>query len=146
MHHRQQSSFFKLGWLILIAVSTWFLVVSLLIFSGCVSNPLTSAHDTQQRAYALYGEFVIFEQQAAAIRTQIPPRQYAPIQKADAIAKPTADALLQAVRDYDAARHSIKIGDDNTALVTATTNLQKWVTQAQSDITALTTAVTGATP
>lgn len=147
MHHRQQSPFFKLAWITLIGVSAWSVIVSAVVFSACTSNPLATAKDTEQRAYALYGEFVIFEQQAATIRAQVTPRQYVPIQKADAATKPTIDALLKAVLDYDSAAHAIKIAHgDNAALVTATANLQKSVTQARHDIIALTTAVKGATP
>lgn len=111
---------------------------------GCASNPLSIAQDTEQRAYAVYGTFVIVEEQAArAVQNpSIPDAVKVAIRSADARAKPTADALAQAVRDYDDASGAIKAGGSTTASLTvAATNLQKWLIEAQSDVGDLVNAV-----
>lgn len=114
------------------------------LLPGCVANPVSGAEDSEQRAYAIYGTFVIVEEQAAKLvaSPQIPNPVVSAIKIADSRAKPSADALVQAVRDYDDASHALKAGTGSADKLTiATANLQKWVTQAQTDVSALVTAV-----
>lgn len=112
---------------------------------GCITHPVNVTKNTEQRAYALYGEFVIFEEQAAQLRNSVTPQIFVVIQHADAIAKPTADSLLQAVRDYDAVATQVRAGaGTENQLSTVTANLEKWVTQADTDIASLISAVKGA--
>jgi hypothetical protein len=131
-----------------ITLTVWALVATAL--GGCANTPLSAAQDTAQRAYALYGSFVIIEEQGAQIvrNPSVDAAVKSGIRVADARAKPSADALAGAVRDYLAAQAAVTAGGTGaTALLsTATANLQRWVTQADTDITALITAVTGNTP
>ena len=111
---------------------------------GCASNPVSIAQDTEQRAYAVYGTFVIVEEQAARVvqDPSIPDEVKIVIRSADARAKPTADALAQAVRDYDDASGALRgSGSTTVSLTVAATNLQKWLIEAQSDVGDLVNAV-----
>lgn len=113
---------------------------------GCASNPVTAAQDSEQRAYAIYGTFVIVEEQAAKLvgSSQVPNPVVTAIKLADARAKPSADALVQAVRDYDAAVLAVKHGTvsaNASVLSVASANLNQQVSQAQTDVAALVNAV-----
>ena len=111
---------------------------------GCASNPVAVAQDSEQRAYAIYGTFVIVEEQAAKLigDPQVLNPVVIAIKSAESRAKPTADALLKAVRDYDDASHQLKTGSGNANnVIVASANLQRWVTQAQTDVAALVAAV-----
>ncbi len=116
---------------------------------GCQNNPITVAKTPLQRAYAAYGEFVILEEQAAHL-TQDPttPRQIKNIiATADSRAKPSADALLSAVLDYESASKSLSTGTGTPEKLAITeSNLEHWLTQANTDITVLVSAVKGAAP
>lgn len=144
MHHRQQSPFFRFGALALLGAAPM-LGILIVLLHGCTANPVRASQNTAQTAYALYGEFVIFEQQAAQLRAQLPKNEFVVIQQADNIAKPTVDALLQAVRDYENAQTALQHNTGNAAkLATVTQNLQKWVAQANTDINHLVQAIRGA--
>lgn len=111
---------------------------------GCANSPVIVAQDSEQRAYAIYGTFVIVEEQAAGLvgSPGVPNTVVVAIRQADAKAKPSADALVQAVRDYDAASHQLKTGGGSADKVSiASSNLVKWVSQAQTDVAALVAAV-----
>lgn len=112
---------------------------------GCASiNPVASAKTLEQKVYATYGSFVVFEVQAAEVikSPDVPPEVKALIRQADAAAKPAADAM------FDAAVELIKIKSDLEAgqsteerVLIATQNLNKWYLEAEPRITALVTAV-----
>lgn len=70
---------------------------------GCSTNPVSIAQTTPQKAYALYGEFVIFEEQAAALKQSgvLAGDPLVLVQRADNIAKPTADHLLRSVIAFE---------------------------------------------
>lgn len=130
--------------LILFAVMSTCAAFGAVNIPGCSVNPVTAAQDTEQRAYAIYGTFVIVEEQGANIisSAKVPTAVVSAIKAADARAKPSADALLQAVRDYDAARHDLKTGTNTQAdFEVAAAHLQQWVIQAQTDVSALVSAV-----
>lgn len=126
-------------------VACWtLLAIAAFGLPGCASNPVTAAQDSEQRAYAIYGTFVIVEEQGANVigSATVPDAIKHAIKIADAKAKPSADALLQAVRDFDNASHDFKQGTNTASdLQIATTHLQQWVIQAQADVSALVTAV-----
>lgn len=121
----------------LIAI-TWLIV-------GCQTpNPVTTAKDPLQRAYALYGEFVIVEEEAARLKTSgtLTGDALVIVQRADAKAKPGADAILQAIQQYAAAENSLAGAPDTAGKVAlASAQVQRWVTEAQGDITAFVNAV-----
>ena len=125
-------------------------IVGLIFFAtGCVSNPVAAASDPEQKAYAVYGEFVITEEQAALAMQDgsvpLPVKQA--IRGADAKAKPSADSLLKAFHDYESAVAAAKASGATTpaaTLETVTANLQNWIAQAQGDVTGLIAAVKAA--
>jgi hypothetical protein len=122
------------------------IVLALYQLTGCQSNPLTVAQDPLQKAYALYGEFVIVEEQAAALRANgtLAGTSLATVQRLDAKAKPSADALLKAVLDYESIAAQVKTGTSSAdKLNLAKANVQSWVNTATNDITALVNAVKG---
>lgn len=136
------------GWLI---GSGTFLIASLIFLLGCQSNPVAIAKTPLQSAYAVYGGFVIVEEQAAQLKKSgalaSQPVILDEIIAADRLAKPSADALLQATLDALAAQHALSAGNGSPEkMQIATDNLTHWVTQAQIDILALTSAVQGAKP
>lgn len=120
-----------------------------LILVACAQNPVKVANDTEQKAYALYGSFVIFETEGAQLVADpsIPVNAKLAIKSADAKAKPTADALLQSVLDYDTAVTQLKAApaggsaDAAQKVSNATLHLNAWVEQATADINSLITAV-----
>lgn len=118
----------------------------LAICFGCQSNPVTVAKTPLQKAYAVYGEFVIAEETAQALiyTKTTPPSIVVGIKRADALAKPSADALLKATLDVLDATREINAGTGSQdKLNIVQTNLAQWLAKAQTDITALTTAVQG---
>lgn len=129
---------------LLVLVSAITLACGIAQLPGCAVNPISGAEDSEQRAYAIYGTFVIVEEQAATLvgSPQVSNSVVSAIRLADSHAKPSADALVQAVRDYDAASHALKVGSGTASqLGIASTNLQRWVGQARTDVTALVNAV-----
>lgn len=137
------------GWLPLILWTALIIAITCAI-SGCaLTSPITAATTPDNKAYALYGEFVIFEEQAAALKQSgtLPVSAARTLTTADARAKPTADALAQAVRDYLSANAALKAGSGTAAQVQiAATQLTHWTQQADTDLGALITAVKGAHP
>lgn len=126
-----------------------FTLAGLLLFgthlSGCQStNPVASARDSSQRAYALYGTFVIIEEQGAKLVQDPSTSTWVKngIEASDARAKPSADALANALRQYEQAAAALKV--DSTAatkMQTINTNLETWINQAEVDINSLVAAV-----
>lgn len=132
----------------------WFLPVLLTLFGiaatqlpGCAGNPVGAARDLEQRAYAVYGSFVIVEEQGAKVVMDpaVPQPVKAAIQTADAKAKPSADALLNALQQYTTASAEVKAGTSSAdKLSIATANLQTWIGEASADVTAFSSAIKAA--
>lgn len=118
--------------------------------SACQStNALAAANTRDQKAYAVYGTFVVIEEQAATLVTSpaTPAALRAAIRSADAKAKPTADTLKKALVQYDAAFAAVKAGaSSDTALGVAAANLDLWITQATTDVNTLVNIVKGNAP
>lgn len=117
--------------------------------AGCASlNPVKAASTSEQKAYALYGSFVIFEEQAAKLY-QSPTasaRVKAALKAADAAAKPVADKLLDATQAVLAIKVEIAAGTSTTdKLVIALQNLDRYITEAGPKIKALGNAFKEAT-
>ena len=121
------------------------LLVAISLSTGCASiNPVASAKTLEQKVYATYGSFVVFEVQAAELVSSpdVPPEVKALIKKADSVAKPAADAM------FDAAVQLIKIKSDLAAgqttdekVLIATQNLNRWYMEAEPKILALITTI-----
>lgn len=111
---------------------------------SCASNPVAEAQTLEQKAYALYGTFVILEEQADQVVKQstTPENVRAAIANADAKAKPTADALMQSFLNYSHIEQQFKNGTYSQAeLDLATQNLSKSVDKMGVDVQTLNNAV-----
>lgn len=118
----------------------------LLALSACASNPFNTAQTVEQKAAALYGQFVIAEQAARDVvcpnhaerradptvncKPTAPAGVVRAIATVDAIAKPLADTLAVAGRQYSTAKAEVeaaaKAGGQPTgqALAAVTVGLQ----------------------
>jgi len=126
------------------AVLFAFTIVTVSCFPGCATNPVNTAQTLDQKAYAVYGAFVVMEESAARLKqdaTVVTEVKQA-LTAADARAKPSADALLQAIQDYDSAATALKAGSGTASALTITTaNLKTWLERATADTDALINAV-----
>jgi hypothetical protein len=118
-----------------------------ILLHGCAStNAVGMASDIEQRAYAVYGTFVVIEERGAQLvgDPNTPAAVKVVIRLADSKAKPSADALLKATQDYLSIAAQVKAGGSTpAALATATANLTGWITTATADVNNLVSAVKG---
>jgi hypothetical protein len=121
-------------------------VLALVAVAGCkaLTAPVEVAQTPEQKAYALYGTFVVFEEAAASIATDATTATAIKniIKKADATAKPAADALLASARQVITIQTQLADGKTpEEKLDVATKNLAGWITDAKPKILALQCAV-----
>lgn len=113
---------------------------------GCASQKalLAEAQTPEEKAYALYGSFVVYEEVAATVvqDATTPASVKDALKKVDETAKPAADAM------QDAARTVIKVqaqlaagGTPEQKLQVVTDNLISWIVEAEPKIVALQCAV-----
>lgn len=124
-------------------------LVLIALLSGCAGlNPFGAAKDLDQKAYATYGTFVIFEEQGAKLVADptVPQSIKRAIAQADARAKPSADTLVTGIHQYETAQAAVKAGGSGApnTLATVTANLNTWLQQARTDTAALVSAVKSA--
>jgi hypothetical protein len=123
-------------------------LVVLLVLQACTaSNPITRAETVEQKAYATYGTFVIFEEQAAKLVSsgQLGRSTIVKIGDADRRAKPIADSLLDATLKFTEIREEYEAtGTGEERFIAATKELNGWVEQALPLINNLVAAVRGA--
>lgn len=84
-------------------------------------------------AAATYGTFVVFEEFARSVAEDpaLPNSTRQLIIKADERAKPVADSLLEALRQYQRIRAEVAVGKTpEEKLLVATSNLNRWITEA----------------
>ena len=118
---------------------------ALLALVACATvNPLSAAKTTEQRAFALYGTFVVAEEAAVDVLALpgLSAADKANIKAADAAAKPAADALLDAAQQAFRIRAELEAGtstDDKLRIATA--NLERWVNETGPKIEALLAAI-----
>lgn len=126
----------------------FFILLLMVGMQGCgTANPIARAETVEQKAYATYGTFVIFEEQAAKLVSsgQIPDSAVRAIAAADLRAKPVADSLLTAVQEFEEIRAEFQSGETGEArYVAAINNLDDWIERALPLIDNLVAAVKGA--
>lgn len=118
-----------------------------MISASCAVNPVSTASTVDQKTYALYGEFVVFEELGAQLvkSTSTPAAVVSAIRKADATAKPAMDNALAAEQLAQAIRIQLAAGaTTQDKLNVALTNLDSWVAQATPLVSNLVDAVKGA--
>lgn len=130
--------------------ATMVLMVAAFALTACGTlNPLSHAQTAEQKAYALYGEFVVVEEQAAtAVQSaDVPVNVRHSIAAADAAAKPVADELLKSAALVKGIREELAAGHSTEEkLVIATASLQRWYTELSQQLPRLANAVRGARP
>lgn len=149
MHHSEQKRGFFLPGLFTFLLMLFCLGFGPALLSSCASsNPIAAAQTSAQRAYALYGTFVVFEEQGAQLveNPAVPASFKAAIRKADAVAYPAANALLTAINAYEAAKTAVASGAMTASQEQATANaLAVAVSIAANDVQGLVSAVKSST-
>lgn len=117
----------------------------LLSLSACASiNPFSPAKSLEQKSYALYGSFVIFEEQGAKLMSapEVPNGAKRCIQRLDAVAKPAVDKLKIAADSLITVKRALDAGTGDKAKVEiAVKNLSTWYYDATPKVKALISAV-----
>lgn len=125
-----------------------YMLAIMLVLQACAaSNPLAKAETLEQKAFASYGTFVIFEEQAAKLIAsgELSNSTVRAIGRADAAAKPVADSLIEATLEFAAIREEFEaggVGEDK--FIAAMNNLNSWVDRSLPLINNLVSAVKGA--
>lgn len=139
----------KVFWPGVLVPMVWLLACLSLILPGCVTAPVNAAQTPEQKAYAVYGTFVVLEERAAALASlpTVPATVKKALKEADALAKPSADALALATEHYTAVSNLLKTGLATPEQVAAAlTTLTSWAAQTQADMQTLTALVQQNTP
>lgn len=121
-------------------------LVAIASLPGCatVSAPTKAAETVEQKAFAVYGTFVIFEEAGADIveNTSLPLDVRRAVQNTDRTAKPVADALVAAALEAQRIRLQVEAGANTVErLDIATANLERWIARAGPLIDNLVAAV-----
>lgn len=124
------------------------LILNALFLSACQSaNPIAAAETDEQRAYAAYGTFVIFQEKAADLAedANIPRGARLRIISAEERARPVAESLLEAYVEFITIRAEFDAGETTEArLVTAANSLNNWVTRLAPLVNELVRNIKGA--
>lgn len=122
------------------------LLATLAYLQGCatVAGPVRAAETTEQKAFALYGTFVVFEEQGAklVVDSRIDVNARRAIQRADLAAKPVADDLLEAALELNAIREDFNASDSR--LEFAARNVESIVLRMEPLLAELVRSVKGA--
>ncbi len=125
-----------------------FLALALVAFTlpGCatISGPVEAAETVEQKAFAIYGTFVVFEEIAVGVvqNPQIPRDLRQAVQNADRTAKPVVDGLLDATLEAQTIRVQVEAGTNTVErLAIVTANLEDWIDRAIPVVSNLTRAV-----
>ncbi len=126
----------------------WFSMVLALALVGCAGSPLKVAQTTEQKAYALYGTFVIAEEQAAKLTaptSNLSPAAKTAIIAASQRAQPAMDVVLAGISQYETARADFEAAKiDKPTFQVVVDKLGGWVTQAQALVATLLVSLKGA--
>lgn len=115
-----------------------------ILLTACAANPIKEAQTLDQKAFASYGQFVIYEELAANLvqDPNVPQAAKLALRSADAVAKPIADRGLDVIRVYDRVAAEVAAGTSSAdKLAIATADLQSWIEQATPAVKGLVTAV-----
>lgn len=142
-----QSGFARVSLMGLIAAAA--MLVAVVGLTGCKSlNPVRAAETSEQRAYALYGSFIVYEEAATKLiqDPEVPESLKDGIRELDSVTKPVADSLIDAAVTVLQIRAEVAAGEtDRERLIIAIENLDRYINEAAPRIKALGTAVREAT-
>lgn len=135
------------------------LLLSALLAAACLAdcasiNPVkagcgqSSGQTLETCAFSIYGTFAITEQQAAKLVADpaVPVQVKQAIQAADRAASPVLESAQALIMNYEQQAAAAAKGGGGQGLVAATADLQGWVTQAQSQLSALLSSMQGKPP
>lgn len=127
----------------------WVYVISLAAVSvaACTGNPVQQAETVEQKAYALYGTYVIFQERAAELvqDTATPENVKQALREADRVAYPVAESLVEAVLEVETIRQQVAAGmTSEERLTIAISNLSTIYFSAAPKLLAVIVAVKGA--
>jgi hypothetical protein len=129
-----------------LAVALLCLVVLLPVLGACTALGLTSGQTGEQRASALLGDFTLYQKaslQVGSDETVLPEVRKRVLDAAIA-AKPAADELDKALRQYRLIKRQLEAGETTDQKVAiAAVNLQNWIQQVGPLVTQLRTLVEG---
>lgn len=133
--------------------------VAMVIFAACTANPVKQAETFEQKAFALYGTYVIFQGKAAELvqDSSVSDRVKQGLRDADKVAYPVAESLVDAattvgdIRDIIDMCKALEAPEANPActptneqrLTNAITNLSTIYFKAQPVILNLVATVKG---
>lgn len=132
--------------------------VAMVVFSACTLNPVKEAETFEQKAYALYGTYVIFQGKAAELvqDAAVSDRIKTALREADRVSYPVAEGLVDAAGEVSAIKDLLEqcgeaIEPDPTCVPTqeqrlanALTNLSTIYFSAQPVLLNLVSVVKGA--
>lgn len=116
-----------------------------LVLSGCgTTSAVKQAETPEQKAYALYGTYVIFQEKAAELvqDSTTPENVKEALREADRVAYPVAESLVDAVREVEAIRQQVVSGmTPEEKLTIAISNLSRIYFAAAPKLLAVVAAV-----
>ncbi len=118
-----------------------------LMLPGCKNTPVQQAETIEQKAYALYGTYVIFQEKASELvqDSTTPENVKQALRDADKVAYPLAESLVDASLEVEAIRQQIATGLTTEAKLTlAISNLSTIYFSAAPKLLAVVAAVKGA--
>lgn len=124
-----------------------FAIGSAVTISACAVHPIATAQTTEQKAFAVYGTFTVYEELAAKLKSTpgTPQAVIVAMQKADNTAKPLMDATLDATITVAMISDDLAKGKTTQdKLDVAVANLNDWVAKVTPEVDNLVTAVKGA--
>ncbi len=126
----------------------FFALLLLVGLQGCAgTNPIAAAETPEQRAFAAYGTFVIFQEKGADLAEQanLPRSVRLAIVNAEERAKPVADNLLDAYTEFLIVKAEFDAGETSQdRLMIASRSLNDWVTRLAPLMNELVRSVKGA--
>lgn len=117
------------------------------LVAGCGLSPLKQAETPEQKAYALYGTYVIFQEKAAELvqDSTTPDNVKQALREADRVAYPVAESLVEAVLEVEAIRQQVASGvTSEERLTIAISNLSNIYFSAAPKLLEVVSAVKGA--
>lgn len=128
-------------------LSKVFVLGAALALGACANlNPFSAANSLEQKSYALYGSFVVFEEVGAKLilSPEVPNSVKRAIQQADAAAKPVVDELKNTADAYISIKLEVEAGSGSKEQLAVVANsLSRWYSEAQPKVRCLIKAVEG---
>lgn len=126
------------------AVMTAITVLTVFFLQGCAVNPVQQAETLEQKAYATYGTFVIFQERGAALVKDpaVPESAKRAISQAAVEAKMVVDPMVETAQLAADIREAVEAGTtDGEKLLIVNYNLADWLGKATTEVNELAAAV-----